>query len=650
MLTNITLSSFKSISRAEPLELSPYSILCGSNSSGKSSLIQAILMLSQTFGSRFEQDSVVLNGHLVRLGSFRDIKNYTERSSEIKVGFKLENPPHHYGLVGLKSIEFEIGFGDASAKSKWIDAETNFHPPINKIEVRLHRVIEGVEKSESISLSTPEKNHANRVPAYASPQYYNVDLIEISEIEEIGKNFPGFEILGCEKGAIVPSILHIKYDHARKISAYVIGLISGSIPLRTTLNDDEVLQENILIPKTFFDALRRCISDELVAAIELIESNFPHLPRDVAKRLRKLMSDDVSFTMRLAQSQFPIEPSSIDEFIEDRAVIDLSQWFVFLESRPEKERKALMELIDKHRALLQEAWYEGAVADMRTVQVPLRTMHYLTSALSSYFSKSVKYLGPLRNEPQSVYSALGHMEPSQVGLKGEFTAAALHVNKSKFVQYLSPSLTASGHIQYATKHARLIDACHDWLRYMGVLTEYRTRDRGKFGYELYVKTSKDDKWQDLTHVGVGVSQVLPIVLMALLSEQDDLLIFEQPELHLHPKIQSRLCDFFIAMSMSNRQCLIETHSEYLVNRLRSRIVQSRDENILSNSSIFFVTKEAGLSKFDRIVVNRFGAIPEWPEDFFDQTDIEVQKILIDAAAKKREESKRNNDAHRRIDI
>ncbi|MBN0459309.1 AAA family ATPase, partial [Pseudomonas aeruginosa] len=117
----------------------------------------------------------------------------------------------------------------------------------------------------------------------------------------------------------------------------------------------------------------------------------------------------------------------------------------------------------------------------------------------------------------------------------------------------------------------------DWLSYLGVVEEFHTRDKGKLGYELYVKTSPSEEWQDLTHVGVGVSQVLPIILMFLLSRKGDVLIFEQPELHLHPKIQSRLCDLFLVMAQTGTQCIIETHSEYLINRLRLRIAQDKTD-------------------------------------------------------------------------
>ncbi|WP_227543233.1 AAA family ATPase [Klebsiella quasipneumoniae] len=74
MLTELNIKNFKSIKMSQPIDLNRFSILCGSNSSGKSSLIQVILLICQSFSNRYQNDSIILNGHLVRLGAFLDIK------------------------------------------------------------------------------------------------------------------------------------------------------------------------------------------------------------------------------------------------------------------------------------------------------------------------------------------------------------------------------------------------------------------------------------------------------------------------------------------------------------------------------------------------------------------------------------------------
>ena len=52
----------------------------------------------------------------------------------------------------------------------------------------------------------------------------------------------------------------------------------------------------------------------------------------------------------------------------------------------------------------------------------------------------------------------------------------------------------------------------------------------------------------LNAVGVGISQILPILVMGLLAPSHTLLLIEQPELHLHPSVQARLGDFFMGLA------------------------------------------------------------------------------------------------------
>src|SRR5262249_48960195 len=143
-----------------------------------------------------------------------------------------------------------------------------------------------------------------------------------------------------------------------------------------------------------------------------------------------------------------------------------------------------------------------------------------------------------------------------------------------------------------------------------------------------------NKYHDLTNVGVGVSQVLPIVLMALLSEPGSLLIFEQPELHLHPRVQTRLADFFISIALSGKQCLLETHSEYLIHRLRRRIAEAPGDELTELSRLYFVERENGLTSCRPVDITRYGAILDWPLDFFDQAQVESERILTAASAKR----------------
>jgi predicted ATPase len=122
-----------------------------------------------------------------------------------------------------------------------------------------------------------------------------------------------------------------------------------------------------------------------------------------------------------------------------------------------------------------------------------------------------------------------------------------------------------------------------------------------------------------TDVGVGYSQVLPLITQAALS-RGSLVCVEQPELHLHPAMQARIADVFIdaAMGGSNVQFLIETHSESLMLRFLRRI----REGTLNPESVqvLYVDQDAdGASHIHELPISLSGEfLADWPQGFFDE--------------------------------
>ena len=182
-----------------------------------------------------------------------------------------------------------------------------------------------------------------------------------------------------------------------------------------------------------------------------------------------------------------------------------------------------------------------------------------------------------------------------------------------------------------------MEALQIWLQRMGLVESVETEEMSKAGYQLTVQTVGLDKKLDLTSVGVGVSQVLPTLVIGLVAPENSILIFEQPELHLHPKVQSVLGDFFLGLASCGKQCIVETHSEHLINRLRRRIAESPDSKILDLLRIYFVELKGTASQFRPVEPNEYGAILDWPKGFFDEVEEESSAILR-ASMKKRQRS------------
>lgn len=125
----------------------------------------------------------------------------------------------------------------------------------------------------------------------------------------------------------------------------------------------------------------------------------------------------------------------------------------------------------------------------------------------------------------------------------------------------------------------------------------------------------------VTHrdVGIGISQVLPVLVMAY-GSQGKLLAMEQPEIHLHPALQAELADVFIESALGQRKntFILETHSEHLILRLMRRI---REGQINSDDiGVVFVEPLARGSRFIELRIDEEGDfIDEWPGGFFEES-------------------------------
>lgn len=124
-------------------------------------------------------------------------------------------------------------------------------------------------------------------------------------------------------------------------------------------------------------------------------------------------------------------------------------------------------------------------------------------------------------------------------------------------------------------------------------------------------------------VGYGIGQLLPIIVQSLLA-RDALILIEQPEVHLHPRLQSAVGDLLIDTVVTGRaQVLVETHSEHLVLRLLRRV---REKQLAPEDlAILYVDlDDTGAAFVRRLEVDEQGdLIDGWPGGFFDDRLAEV---------------------------
>ncbi len=249
----------------------------------------------------------------------------------------------------------------------------------------------------------------------------------------------------------------------------------------------------------------------------------------------------------------------------------------------------------------------------------------------------VLYVGPLRKSPGSYPETRSNRVPSDVGKRGEFTANLLAKQGDEVT-----GLPMPGDRGYTIK-----DILRSWVTDLGLAADVRVagiepRFHGVYSFlhvdppnRIEVRPHGLDSFLPLSSVGVGVSQLLPVLVQCLLAEPGSVILLEQPELHLHPALQQRLTDFFIAMVRSGRQLIVETHSEYMVSRLRRRIVEDADDELLDLAKVIFAERdrETGLTSYREVELSPLGAIEDWPAGFFDQAAEEERAIILGGVKK-----------------
>jgi hypothetical protein len=128
-------------------------------------------------------------------------------------------------------------------------------------------------------------------------------------------------------------------------------------------------------------------------------------------------------------------------------------------------------------------------------------------------------------------------------------------------------------------------------------------------------------------IGVGISQVLPVVVAAL-HRESGIVAIEQPELHIHPAFQVALGDLFIEQIRQRPDLtfILETHSEHLMLRFLRRVRETGENKVLENLTLvpedlsinFIETGKDGISCTQIRVDEDGDFIDRWPQGFFDE--------------------------------
>lgn len=125
---------------------------------------------------------------------------------------------------------------------------------------------------------------------------------------------------------------------------------------------------------------------------------------------------------------------------------------------------------------------------------------------------------------------------------------------------------------------------------------------------------------DLLQIGFGNTQILPILITVLTAKRGDLVIIENPEVHLHPKWKTNLVELFYYAVKFGVNILIETQSLEIVNRIRLSV--KNDNTLKDKTSLYFFENHSLKCSIQKIEIEDTGSLDLWPDDFVDKVTIE----------------------------
>lgn len=547
-------------------------VLTGVNSSGKSSIIQSLLLAAQSLHS---DSTVVLNGPLVRLGDAQDLVREQSEDGAIELTLGVDESSFEEDVLGREVVAtFQLSPAEerSTLRVQRLTIVDSLHPNAPLVLSRENSRVSDAKlakeatqplgSSEVLHLKSLLGSDRRQLRTYVAMQGLRpVGVVQLMKPSDLAKRYRA--IVGVLLK--VDDVRHLRHPSAVTSSRWSPTLVREFIQLLGHPTPE--------IPSDHLQSLLRQVGEFRsgnIYAFERLWQSFDAQDRELLV--------DMAVDAR-AKRPWVTVPLSGRGLWTPRLVAGV------LETN-------LADLVDNSQA-------------------SLTALHRTLDQLS----ERVQYLGPLRDEPRVVWNHWNELAYGlPVGTRGEYSAAVLSRFGSRAKAYVDPTGLA--------KRATLAEAVNAWLTYLRIGDDVTARPQGKLGVGFDLKV--DGQIRDLTSVGVGVSQALPLLVGLLSCPLGSLFIVEQPELHLHPAVQGRLADFMLS-ARPDVSLIVETHSEAFITRVRRRAAEGGVD--LARVAITFVEPDGKGSSARTLAISEFGDLSEWPEGFLSSSAEDIQAIL-----------------------
>jgi len=274
---------------------------------------------------------------------------------------------------------------------------------------------------------------------------------------------------------------------------------------------------------------------------------------------RLTFSTDEPFGPSLSRIEVEVERIGSATFVRTISGERRQHWRVYTTSLPPRSlalsvpARAFFPIIEIRSA----SYTRSAPRTKHEIRTFAAACHSLFGFLNRALMRN-EVMGPFRTPPERRYAFAG-FSTSRTGPSGERAIDLL----------ITESLLAGDGAR------PLRDAISFWMRHLKLAESLDIKDIAKRLnlFEVDVSGAGLGTQANLADVGFGISQVLPVIVQGLLTRPGGFYLVQQPEIHLHPDAQAGLADFFIYLASYGVITVVETHSEYLLLRLRRRLAE-----------------------------------------------------------------------------
>lgn len=582
------LRNFKSVQAAD-VDLAPLTVVVGANSAGKSTLLQSIRVAAQAANSN--SDFFPLNAEQIRLGTFEETRfGGTKDDDPIEIGGCF-----HMGTADFYSSPAAFLY-QAGGPRRRIRRPRDV---VNNTNLKWELTLHGTPKAQTAATRIISAKVIASIDDEEQASFLAYESSDPSPVSNFGHEIQ-------YDGAVFESGIRV----AEVIDANIVGGFPRGY-LHT-----ELAAEMLFWAWYEFraDEVRENVRPRGHAALEARAGETPDKATD-AEDLASIVTDDLTTIYKDIPDEAWSSPS-----IRRAIYLGLREFYA---AHPERldndiQRSQVPEVFQR---VLSSLALDNKLA-AQTEGLP-EVLGDSVAEARDFLATRVQHLGPLRMDPKVVYTSSPSGIPGFIGMKGEYTASVLHNSGEQRIEN-SPRIPG-----VAFPPQTLLAAVNKWAVYLDIAETFSTTDRGRLGLQLSVTQPDINLELDLTSVGTGVSQILPVLVMCLQAPPGSLLLIEQPELHLNPGVQQRLADFLLAVAASGRQLIVETHSDYLVTRLRRSTAEDATGETRDRIALIFAERHGAATKYVTVKPEQDGSMTNWPRGFFDDA-AEDSKALVKA--------------------